>query len=275
MEKMKAGFIGFVGFQEPDPYPVLESYAQIGFKGFESGDTLFRDGDPVENLKKVQSYGIAPLAMGMMSRPGEAPPTAAELIKKCKTIGVDRVATFAGCVGMFRFGMRPVPPSYDEVMQEIESFDALAKELSAEGIRFTFHNHDVEFTQTYRGVPAIFLMAANSEYLKFELDTGWAAYAGANPVHVLKKLGDRVSDIHIKDFVPGEVRQKMPNGNENIMPAFTAPGTGLLDMAGCLEAAQALGIEYAIVEQDFMRNLTPHETLTAAYLNMKETGFVE
>ena len=36
-----------------------------------------------------------------------------------------------------------------------------------------------------------------------------------------------------------------------------------------------MGIEWAIVEQDFMNNLTPAETLTCAYLNMKEIGLVE
>ena len=34
-------------------------------------------------------------------------------------------------------------------------------------------------------------------------------------------------------------------------------------------------MDYAIVEQDFQFNLTEAETLRAAYLNMKETGFVE
>ena len=34
-------------------------------------------------------------------------------------------------------------------------------------------------------------------------------------------------------------------------------------------------IPYAIVEQDFQYHLTELETLTAAYLNMKETGFVD
>ena len=40
------------------------------------------------------------------------------------------------------------------------------------------------------------------------------------------------------------------------MPRFTTPGTGLLDLKGCLETASGMGMEWAIVEQDFQYNLT-------------------
>ena len=166
-------------------------------------------------------------------------------------------------------------PTYDQLMAEIERLDAVAKELDKEGIRLTFHNHDIEFQAAYNGVPAFWLMAANSEYLKFQLDCGWVAYAGEDPVKIMKLMGKRITDIHIKDYVPGEVVNELPNGKKVVMPRFSTPGTGVLDMAGCLEAALNLGIEWAIIEQDFQYNLSISETITAAYLNMKETGFVE
>lgn len=58
------------------------------------------------------------------------------------------------------------------------------------------------------------------------------------------------------------------------MPRFTTPGTGVLNLAGCLKTASEMGMKHAIVEQDFQYNLTQLETLTAAYYNMKETGYV-
>ncbi len=277
MSKMKAGFIGFMPYGETDvnPYALLESYAKLGYKGFEGGDLLLRSGDPAENLKRVQSFGIEPITIGYMSMPGRPAPTVAELIQKAKTIGVDSVTTYAGVVGMHRFGMRPERPTYDEVMQEIENYEAMATEMGKEGISFVFHNHDVEFLETYRGVPAFYLMAANTEHLKFELDVGWCTYAGSNPVRVIKEYGDRLYALHIKDFVDGKVEQTLPGGGVNVMPRFTTPGTGKLDLAGCLKAGLDLGLEWAIVEQDFQYNLTQYETLNAAYLNMKETGLVE
>ena len=56
---------------------------------------------------------------------------------------------------------------------------------------------------------------------------------------------------------------------------FTTPGTGILNLSGVLEAGVQIGQEWAIVEQDYQRNLSEKETLAAAYLNMKETGFLE
>lgn len=275
MAKMKAGFIGFLPTKESgeDAYAVLKSYADLGYTGFETGDLLL-EGDPAENLMKVKSYGLKPLTLGYMKGFGRDI-SVAELITNAHLLEIDRVTSYAGCVGMHRFGMRPDQPTYDEVMREIEEFEALAKALSAEGITFAFHNHDVELKVAYRGVPALYLMCAHTEQLKIELDIGWAQYAGKDPAGVIRDLGDRICALHVKDFITGEVDRTGPNGSHSIMPRFTTPGTGLLKMAECLEAGCALGLEWAVVEQDFQYNLTQKETLAAAYLNMKETGFVE
>lgn len=276
MSKMKAGFIGFMpqGKEGFDIYAALKSYADLGYSGFEGGDMLLRDGDPAENLKRVESFGIRPISIGYMKGFG-AETTAEDLIRDCKILGINRVRTYAGCVGMFRFGMAPEPPSYDTVMREIEEYETIATALDKEGISFAFHNHDIELKQTYRGVPALYLMCANSEKLKIELDVGWVHYAGKNPAVVIRDLGDRICDLHIKDYIDGSVEQKTPTGGTQIMPRFTTPGTGLLNLSEVLEEGSKLGLEWAVVEQDFQYNLTEKETLAAAYLNMRETGFVE
>ena len=64
-------------------------------------------------------------------------------------------------------------------------------------------------------------------------------------------------------------------GYKKMMPRFTAPGTGKLPLREVLKAGIEEGIEWAVVEQDFMNNLNQKDTLTAAYLNMKETGLIE
>ena len=274
MAKMKAAFIGFVDRNAGDPLHILASHAKAGYKAVESAAFFFRDVEPAEAVKKLKDLGLQALCIGAGARPGTEPPTPAELVKRCRAWEVDRVANFGGKLMAPRFGGGEMP-AYDEIMQEIEKFDALAKELDKEGIRFTFHNHDIEFLQTYNGVPVFWLMAAHSEYLKFQLDCGWAAYAGEDPVRLMKLLGKRVTDIHIKDYTHGEVVNELQSGAKIVMPRFTTPGTGVLDMKGCLEAAAELGIEWAIIEQDFQYNLSINETITAAYLNMKETGLVE
>ena len=283
MNKLKAAFIGFVPFGSDDFYPILESYAKIGYKAFESGDMLLRKGDAAENLARVKSFGMEPLSVGL-GMGNVSLDVVPGVIEKAKKLGVNRAATFVGVVAQHRFGQRKEVPTYDEVMEEIERFNAVAKELAKEGIVTSFHNHDAEFLTFYKEKRAYDYTVENSEYLKFELDCGWAAYGHADPLKVLDKLGDKLCAIHIKDYTYGNAVQTLvmpgrPAPDENLaqnrMPRFTAPGTGELNLRGCLEKALAMGMDYAIVEQDFMYNLTQHETLTAAYLNMKETGFVE
>lgn len=270
MNKMKAAMIGFLP-KEQDPYPVLESYAKIGYKAFEGADILLK-GDVSENLKRVQSYGIQPLAVHCDAA---NPPEMSKLIENAHLTGVKRVASYCGVAGAYRFRGRDTAPNYDDILREAERFDSIAKALAAEGITLTFHNHDAEFLQTINGVPVIYLMAANTEHLKFEVDCGWVAYAGYDPVAFMKALGNRLEVIHIKDFIDAEPVMSGPEDKQFPMPRFTTPGTGVLKLSDCLKTASEMNIEYAIVEQDFQYNLTQYETLTAAYLNMKETGFVE
>ncbi len=275
MKKLKVGFIGFMPFtaKGEEFYGYLKEYAEIGYKGFENGGALLRDGDSEENLTRVKGYGIEPIDIGLMSMPGRPEPSMDDIIRQANQLGVKRVVAFNNLASMYRFGGRPDAASYDEIMHEIEDFETKATVLKAEGIAFMYHNHDVEFTQCYRGVPQLQFIAANSENITFELDCGWATYAGADPVALIHQLGKRISALHIKDYVDKIVAYR---GMPNVMvPQFTTVGTGKLDLYGCLKAGLEEGQEWAIVEQDFQNNLTQKETLTAAYLNMKETGLVE
>lgn len=283
MAKLKAGFIGFVPFggSSEDMYAALESYAKVGYTGFEMGAMLLREGDPKENLKRIQAFGMEPLSVGLGNNVSSKDGIA-KVIADAKTLGVKRAATFAGCVAGYRFGSRPTPPTYDELMAEIVLLNDIAKELAKEGIMTTFHNHDAEFLIWYQGKSAFDLMVENSDYLKFELDCGWALFGHNDPVKTLEKLGDKLGAVHIKDFTYGNAvpapRPGMeidPQKSFNAMPRFTTPGTGQLPLAACLEKSIELGMDYAIVEQDFMYHMNQLETLTGAYLNMKETGFVE
>lgn len=270
MNKMKAALIGFMP-KDADPYQTLESYAKVGYRAFEGGDLLLK-GDPAENRKRVESFGMQPLAVHYNAY-GET--DIAEIINNAHAAGVKRVACYAGAAAGYRFGGTETPPTLDDILREAEKFDKAAEALKKEDLVLSFHNHDIEFTHTIGGVPVIYLMAANTELLKFEVDCGWVTYAGHDPIPFMKGLGDRLAAVHIKDFTHGEVLREEGNGHPPTMPRFTTPGTGLLDLNGCLKTASEMGMEWAIVEQDFQYNLTQLETLTAAYLNMKETGYVE
>ena len=273
MNSIKAGFINFIPFgtKGEEWYDYIQYYASLGFQGFEGGNSLL-NGDVKENLNRVKSYGIVPIDLSLMSFPGRPPMTMEELISNAHALEVTRIVAFDNLASMYRFGGRPEPASYDEIMKEIEDFETKAAAFKKEGISLMYHNHDVEFKQCYRGIPQYQLIAANTEALTFELDCGWADSAGADPVKLIHQLKNRISALHIKDYQDKIVNY--PRFEKVLVPQFTTVGTGRLDLKGCLQAGVEENIEWAIVEQDFQNHLTQKEGLTASYYNMKETGMI-
>ena len=108
MNKMKAALIGFMP-KDADPYQTLESHAKVGYRAFEGGDLLLK-GDPAENRKRVESFGMQPLAVHYNAY-GET--DIAEIINNAHAAGVKRVACYAGAAAGYRFGgtVRPVGPA--------------------------------------------------------------------------------------------------------------------------------------------------------------------
>ncbi len=76
-----------------------------------------------------------------------------------------------------------------------------AAEIAADyGVRVGYHNHAHEIENTIDGVSALEYFAGQlSDNVVLEVDTYWVAVGGEDPVALLKRLGDRVVALHIKD----------------------------------------------------------------------------
>jgi len=125
-----------------------------------------------------------------------------------------------------------------------ESVAGLAGELNQmaaraadAGLRFGYHNHDFELSSIVAGRPALEVLASllDDEVL-LEIDTYWAAVGGQDVPALLRRLGDRVRFLHVKD---GPVTSGDP---------MTAVGAGRMPVADILAAAQSA--EWHIVELD-------------------------
>ncbi len=83
----------------------------------------------------------------------------------------------------------------------------------------------------------------------FTIDVGWVSVGGANPAKVLHQVKGRVPAIHAKDF-----------GSLSDRDSFTCVGTGAVDFNASLVAARETGVEWVIVEQDRLKNLSAMDT---------------
>ncbi|WP_435335807.1 sugar phosphate isomerase/epimerase family protein [Haloarchaeobius sp. TZWWS8] len=99
-----------------------------------------------------------------------------------------------------------------------------------------YHNHDHEF-RAVDGTRPIDRLLESVPGLGFEIDVGWVATAGADPVEYIDRYADRIELVHMKDMATES-------------GAFREIGQGDVDMAACAEAAESAGAEWLIYEHD-------------------------
>lgn len=122
--------------------------------------------------------------------------------------------------------------------------DATARRLSNLGVRLkeqglglAYHNHEHEFVPMEGRTAFERLADTVSHRVGLELDVGWAAAAGQDPVDLMERFGDRISLVHLKD----------------VDAATGTPvdlGEGDVDVDGCVRAAEAVDADWLVFEHD-------------------------
>jgi sugar phosphate isomerase/epimerase len=77
--------------------------------------------------------------------------------------------------------------------------EGVARQLAGEGLRVGYHNHHFELATTIDGRHALEVFADRLPAVVLEVDAYWAYAGGADVPALLKRLGDRVVALHIKD----------------------------------------------------------------------------
>ncbi|MDN5277247.1 MAG: hypothetical protein PWR01_1212 [Clostridiales bacterium] len=253
-KKVKIGLIGLVNEEmKKDVWGTCKKLADIGYKGIESTKFLF-EGDVEENVERLKSIGLEPITYSTTKE--ELVSNIDKVIKNAKKIKVPHVSVWYGPT-----------ESKEQLLKDAKIYNQVGAILSSEGLKLCYHNHEHEFNTFFNGVSAIDILAEYTDpnNLYFELDCAWITFGGADPVYVLNKMAGRVPAIHIKDI-------KSTNYPNRESVVFTAVGTGIVKTVESVEAAIKAGVEWVIVEQDRLHNLTAMETATLSYLFLKEVG---
>jgi sugar phosphate isomerase/epimerase len=143
-----------------------------------------------------------------------------------------------------------LPSATPERRENEASVARLAEDLNRwgelchrEGVAFSYHNHDFEFAPLGRSTMwDVLVRETDPGLVHLELDLYWIKYGGADPETVLRDVGDRVSLVHLKDMAPDDTRSDLPVGE------------GTLPWNDLLEAADAVGVEWYVAEQDNPRD---------------------
>jgi sugar phosphate isomerase/epimerase len=168
-----------------DPGGTLQRLAAIGFT-------------------QVEPYGVVENAEALragLPANGLTAPTA-----HARLIGADQHAVFATAaelgIGLVIDPM-VVPERWQDAAAVAATADALnaAAEVAAEhGLRVGYHNHWWELESRLDGRSAFEVFADRLDpAVALEVDTYWATAGGEDAPALLRRLGDRVRAIHVKD----------------------------------------------------------------------------
>lgn len=161
---------------------------------------------------------------------------------------------------MHRYSDEKGPLNLDDWRWAAGVLNRIGEKVKAAGMIFGYHNHGPEFGSE-AGVVFYdeLLRKTDPKLVAFELDCGWVAAAGRNPMDYLSKSPERFPLLHVKDMVKGE------NGQFH----STVMGRGMVDYGPILRAATAT--KHAFIEQEEF-DIDPIEAirLDAEYLRKLE-----
>jgi len=166
-------------------------------------------------------------------------------------------------------GLGGLPQEYRGDAQGYAAFAKQAsefgKQLHEAGLKFIYHNHDVEFAK-YDGKTGmdILLEETDPDTVDFELDVYWVQAGGADPVQWIKKVDGRMKVVHFKDMAVTPEREQR----------FAEIGEGNMNFDAIIQACRDIGVEWAPVEQDQCYDRNPFESLEMSYHNLRKLGAV-
>jgi sugar phosphate isomerase/epimerase len=255
----KIGLIGIVGKElEEDPWGTLKQVAKVGYKGIEGGGGIARrSGISIAELKQK----MADLGLQIVAHNVRLPSEQEEQdrsIARAKEIGCKWIIDYYATV-----------ESKEQVLRTAEMLDAFGARCREEGVSFCYHNHNHEFAR-FDGQYALDILMANTDpkNVLLELDVMWATYGGEDPAAIIRQYAGRCPILHIKDVVVVPGGADISNERKDVQ--FTEVGTGVVDLQAVADAAHECGVEWCVVEQDRMEDLSPMESIKVSYKNLKK-----
>ncbi|MGL6174958.1 MAG: sugar phosphate isomerase/epimerase family protein [Cellulosilyticaceae bacterium] len=236
-------------YLEKDFRGTLEKVKQMGYEGVEFAGLYGNEPESIKQMLEEIGLQAASAHVPVQELLGNMTQTVAAY----KTIGCKYIA-----IPWLEEERRPGHPGYAQTLEDIR---AIGEEAKRQGITLLYHNHDFEFVKV-DGQYALDMMydMIPTDILQTEIDTCWVNVGGENPAEYIRKYTGRAPVVHLKDFVmPGKKPARMyeligvneeEGESEEAVFEFRPVGYGTQDFAQILIAANDVGAQWIIVEQD-------------------------
>jgi sugar phosphate isomerase/epimerase len=138
-----------------------------------------------------------------------------------------------------------------EVIKKLaETLNRAGERVKAAGMHLCYHNHAFEFEPvagTGETLLDVLMKNADAKLVGLEFDVMWSQVGGVDPVTVFEKYKGRTPLVHLKNVTKlagAQYNERIPR------EAFQDVGSGVIDMARVIRAAEKAGAKHFFVEQD-------------------------
>jgi sugar phosphate isomerase/epimerase len=209
----------------------FELLARLGYKKVEPFGGLLNDPQRLKN--QLEQHGMsAPSAHVGLDRLRDDPLAAVRL---CRDLGIQTIYA-------------PAPPLGERDGGEAEwtalgrELDRIGKIVTAEGLKFGWHNHNWEFARAADGRRYLELLLEQAPQLLWQADLAWMVRGGADPIAELRRHAGRVESVHVKDIAPA--------GQCLDEDGWADPGHGVLDWPALVPVLEEIGVTLWVAEHD-------------------------
>jgi sugar phosphate isomerase/epimerase len=232
-----------------DPEGTLKTLGRMGYKRVEAAGWHGRTPQQFRKMVKAAGlecvsahYGLKDLIDDTEGR-----------LTFARDVGVKYVVASSPAVPKPLDPAKPWPIAVAEAMNleawrsNAAAMEKIGKRARALGLRFGYHNHSAELLD-YQGVMPLaeIVRMTNPRNVALELDIGWVAAAGYDPVTIIRRFAPRIELLHIKDQLsPVRVPGKMIEDDRT-----TVIGQGTINWKSAFRALRRSPVHSYFVEQE-------------------------
>jgi sugar phosphate isomerase/epimerase len=240
----------------------LKRIASIGYKSLEGASLASLQGKSASEYKKAFGDHGLTMPSAHVVQTTMTDDQMSKLIGFCGDLGLEFMVCATTPIGPPAGPAAPGPTAderrlaalarlnnltQDDFQRTADAFNKVAGQITKAGMKFAYHNHALEFKSFSDGTTGFDVLLQNTgkSIVNYELDCGWAVYAGQNPVALLNQYPDRIKMLHVKDEQAGFP----PTIGDGGAPT-TEIGKGVVDWKGVFTAAKKAQIAHYFVEQE-------------------------
>jgi inosose dehydratase len=248
----------------PSPAAILDDIVRTGYDGLQLG-AGFPEGDELRSALDQRDLRLAEVYAWIPATPDGPTASALDIVRERLRLlvagrGEVLCIAFDGAPDRDPHAGRADDPATPRLTRAGWAATAvllrtIAEETRAAGARIAFHPHAATYIETPDEVDRLATLV-DPDLLPFCLDVGHWIVGGGDPLEALRRFGDRIGHVHLKD-VDGGVLAALRAGRIGGLDAavrarlFTELGAGVLDLDAVVRIlAERQYAGWVMVEQD-------------------------